>query len=627
MGSIEVLSADRCEPGSFPLRMAKLPTPSTSEITNANIIASEWVSNFNKIVIKPDLDVADMSNLFASESFWRDHLCLSWDFHTLEGPQKIIDLLKGKDGLRIKSFAIDQTTAIHSPTTSVVDQVNVVQSFLTVDTDIGHGTGLVRLVDENGTWKVYTLFTTLKELKGHEESVKKRRPLGVQHGTNTSRGNWVDNRRAEENYGNDEPTVLIVGAGQGGLTIAARLKMLGVKSLIIDRNERVGDNWRNRYHQLVLHDCIWFDHLPYLSFPDNWPVFTPKDKLADWLENYVKVMELNAWTGTDLIETSWDEASAKWTVILKRMKDGKTETRVFHPKHIIQATGASGVPNFPDINGISSFSGAITHSSKFKGATPSQGQKKRVIIVGCCNSAHDIAQEFYENGHSVTLVQRSSTLVISAETQRENMAALWSDDAPPTEDSDILLQSIPNQVLKYLGVSETNSSAKADKKILQGLSKAGFKLDGGPDGGGLWIKYLQRGGGYYLDVGCSQLIGDGKISIKQGVEISEILPNGLKFSDGEVLEADEIVFATGYKNMRTQCRAIFGDEVADKVKDVWGFDQEGEIRTLWRSSGHKGFWFMGGNLALCRYFSRLLALQIKAREQVSEETIDPSIVS
>jgi hypothetical protein len=213
------------------------------------------------------------------------------------------------------------------------------------------------------------------------------------------------------------------------------------------------------------------------------------------------------------------------------------------------------------------------------------------------------------------MIQRSSTFVVSAETNLHGMAALYGEGGPPTFDADMIFHSIPNQVAKRLNIATTKEQNETDKEVLQGLEKAGFKLDKGPDDSGLWIKYLQRGGGYYLDVGCSQLIVDGKIKIKQGQEIAEILPNGMKFSDGEVLEADEIVFATGYLNMRTQCRKIFGDEVAERVKDVWGFDEEGELRTLWRKTGHPGFWFMGGNLALCRWYSKRLALIIKGLEE------------
>jgi len=417
----------------------------------------------------------------------------------------------------------------------------------------------------------------------------------------------------------------LVGAGQGGLAIAARLKMLGITSLIIDRQQRVGDNWRKRYHQLVLHDVVWFDHLPYLPFPDFWPVFTPKDKLGDWFESYVKLLELNAWMETTISKAIWHQKEGSWEVTLdKTVWDDNTSkwntvpgsTRVLHPKHVIQATGASGEPNFPsDLSGLDMFKGTLCHSSKFKGASPAQGQGKRVIIVGSCNSGHDIAQDFYENGHDVTIIQRSSTCVVGADTMKDGMSALYGEDGPSTDDADVIFHSIPNQVTKRLYISVTAGQGKADEKILEGLESAGFTLDKGPGDSGLWIKYLQRGGGYYLDVGCSTLIAEKKIKVKSGHSITRVLPQGLEFSDGQILEADTIVFATGYLNMRTQCRKIFGDQVADKVKDVWGFDEEGETKTLWRRSGHNGFWFMGGNLALCRWYSRLLALQIKAIEE------------
>ena len=111
--------------------------------------------------------------------------------------------------------------------------------------------------------------------------------------------------------------------------------MLGVKSLVVDRQDRVGDNWRTRYHHLVLHDPVWYDHLPYLPFPEQWPVFTPKDKLGDWFESYAKLLELNVWTRTKITNSSWNAVAGKWTVCLARVHTGETETRVFHPKVII----------------------------------------------------------------------------------------------------------------------------------------------------------------------------------------------------------------------------------------------------------------------------------------------------
>lgn len=392
--------------------------------------------------------------------------------------------------------------------------------------------------------------------------------------------------------------------------------MLDVDTLVIDHEDRIGDSWRRRYHQLVLHDPVWFDHMPYLPFPSSWPIFTPKDKLAEFFESYVKLLELNVWTKTELKSSSWDESKKQWTVVLTRTKeDGTSETRTLHPRHVIQATGHSGKKNAPTFKGQENFKGdRICHSSEFPGANPASKGKKAVVI-GSCNSGHDIAQDYFEKGYDVAMVQRSSTCVVSINSITDiALKGLYEEGGPPTEDADLYLWSIPPELFKLQQTKVTKVVNQNDAKTIEGLEKAGFRVDAGPMDAGLLIKYLQRGGGYYIDVGASQLIVDGKVKVKQGQEISEILPTGLKFADGSVLDADEIVFATGYQNMRTQARLIFGDAVADRIGDVWGLNDEGEMRTIWQRSGHPGFWFMGGNLALCRYYSRLLALQIKALE-------------
>lgn len=179
----------------------------------------------------------------------------------------------------------------------------------------------------------------------------------------------------------------------------------------------------------------------------------------------------------------------------------------------------------------------------------------------------------------------------------------------------MIVQGMPLAVLKAVQVKVAARQREHDRDMLEGLARAGFNVDHGPDDSGLFLKYFQRGGGYYIDVGAAKLIADGRIKIKQGQEISEILPGGIRFADGSELEADEIILATGYENMRTQTRVMFGDAVADKVHDAWGLNEEGEMRTVWQKSGHPGLWLHGGNLALCRFFSRLLALQIKGLEE------------
>ncbi|KAL8967888.1 MAG: hypothetical protein Q9197_005177 [Variospora fuerteventurae] len=615
--AVEIPRSNHGIPGSHLIVQANLPAapPKAIESFDPQSIATAWVDTFNGLL---NDDSIAIENLFIRDSYWRDLLCSSWDYHTHHGLLKISSALKSQNKqCRLRSLEIDASSEIKKPSVCDIDfsgEIKGVQAFLTVKTDVGSGRGLVKLVPDTtdaASWKAFTLFTTLEELKGHEESTCARRPTGVDHGAHPGRLNWQQRRDREANCEPPfDPAVLIIGAGQGGLTVAARLKQLGVPTLIIDRNARIGDNWRNRYHQLVLHDSVWYDHMPYLN------VFTPKDKLAEWFEIYAKALELNVWTKTNLTDSNWDASKRQWTLTLEREIGEKKETRTLHPRHVIQATGHSGEPYFPShIKGLDNFKGdRLVHSAQFTGPeTNTKG--KKAVIVGCCNSGHDIAQDYYEHGYDVTMVQRSSTLVAACDTLIDvDMKGTYSEDAPPVEDADILNMSDPNPVAARLKVDANREINRRDAPLLRALLAAGFALDSGPDCSGLFMKYLHRGGGYYIDVGASQLIADGKIKIKQGQAIERVNTHSLTFKDGSELEADEIVFATGYQNMRETARKIFGNELADKVKDVWGFDEEGETRTMWRRTGHPGFWFFGGNLALCRFFSRLLALQIKGME-------------
>ncbi|KAK6206873.1 flavin-binding monooxygenase-like protein [Colletotrichum tabaci] len=608
--------SERVEPGSVNLPPRAYPPSVRSTSVDAGEVAASVIKAFNAALRSKNYK--DLAQLFVSDGYWRDHLALSWDFRTLKGRDKIQSFLG--PSCRLREVFIDASTSFRAPHFAPVDahgKVQCLQFFIKASTDVGPAEGVVRLIESGEKWEIFTFFTALRELKGHEEPLRHRREKGVEHVRQRESKNWKEKREDSINYVDSEPTVVIVGAGQAGLTVAARLKMLNINALVIDKNGRVGDSWRKRYHQLVLHDPVWYDHLPYISFPEHWPVFTPKDKMAEFFEAYANLLELNVWMSTTLTGSSWDEAKQQWSVTLDRQRpDGTRETRTLRPRHVIQATGHSGKMFFPDIKGMDTFRGdRLCHSSEFPGARP-DSRGKKAVVVGSCNSGHDIAQDFYENGYDVTMVQRSSTSVVSSSSITDiGLKGLYDEDAPPVDDADLWLWSLPAELFKALQVGMTELQNANDADLLAGLDRAGFKLDMGPSGGGFFTKYFQRGGGYYIDVGCSQLIIDGAIKIKGGQEIAEVLPGGLRFADGTELEADEVVFATGYQNMRTEARGIFGDALADRVGDVWGWDDEGEFRAMWRGSGHPGFWFMGGNLALCRYFSKMLALQIKAREE------------
>jgi putative flavoprotein involved in K+ transport len=350
-------------------------------------------------------------------------------------------------------------------------------------------------------------------------------------------------------------------------------------------------------------------------------VFSPKDKIGDWLEMYTKVMELNYWPSTECKSASYDEKRKEWTVKLRR--NGKTIT--LKPKQLILATGMSGIANVPKFQGARKFKGVQHHSSRHPGGEAYRG--KKCVVIGSNNSAHDICADLWEHGADVTMVQRSSTHVARSDTLMElGLGALYSETAVKagitTEKADMIFASIPYAILAGFQIPVYKAIAERDAKFYERLEKAGFMHDWGDDDSGLFMKYLRRGSGYYIDVGASDLIADGKVKLKSGVDVAEITEKGARLSDGSELPADLIVYATGYGSMNGWAEKLISKEVADKVGKCWGLGSstgkdpgpwEGELRNMWKPTRQEALWFHGGNLHQSRHYSKYLALQMKAR--------------
>jgi len=570
---------------------------------------NEWLSNFSSALEKRDAKAA--VELFDPEGFWRDFVSFTWNLKTMEGRDDIIDML-------------DDTLEQVKPSNwqlvgDATEADGITEGWITFETSVASGEGHIRL-NGSGCW---TLLTTMKSLKGYEEKTGRTRDVGVVHGSDKERTTWLERRQEEEaSLGYDtQPYCVVIGGGQGGIGLGARLKRLGVPTIIIEKNARAGDSWRNRYKSLCLHDPVWYDHLPYLKFPEHWPVFAPKDKLGDWLEMYTKVMELNYWSSTSCEQATYDESTQTWTVKVNR--DGKEV--VLKPKQLVLATGMSAVPNIPSIEGMSDFKGDIHHSSKHPGGEQYKG--KKCIVIGANNSSHDICADLWESGADVTMVQRSSTHIAKSDTLMElALGGLYSEDAlangVTTEMADMIFASLPYRILPSLQVPVYSEMKERDKDLYDRLEKAGFMLDFGEDGSGLFCKYLRRGSGYYIDVGASELVANGDIKLKSNVEVQRITSSGIEFSDGTSLDADLIVLATGYGSMNGWAAQLISQEVADKVGKVWGLGSdttkdpgpwEGELRNMWKPTQQDGLWFHGGNLHQSRHYSQFLSLQLKAR--------------
>jgi cation diffusion facilitator CzcD-associated flavoprotein CzcO len=467
---------------------------------------------------------------------------------------------------------------------------------------------LTQHAGDGDTLKAWTLLTALDELKGFEERVGRSRPDGKSYARDFRGPNWLDRRKANARYGDRDPSVLVVGGGQAGLSIAARLCQLQVDTLVVDRERRIGDNWRNRYHALTLHNQVQVNHLPYMPFPPNWPTYIPKDKLAAWFEAYVESMELNYWTDAELVGGTYDEEEQRWSVMLRRGDGTKQE---LHPRHVVMATGVSGIPSLPDIPTLRDFGGTILHSSQYDDGEAWKG--RRALVIGTGNSGHDIAQDLHASGAKVTLVQRSPTLIVNVEPSAQLPYALY-DEGLPLEDCDLITASIPLSLARRSHQLITEQAKKLDRELLEGLERVGFRLDFGEDGTGWQFKYLTRGGGYYFNVGCSDLVVAGEIGLVQFSNIAGFVAEGARLRSGETLGTDLIVLATGYKGPEHLVRKLFGDDVAARVGPIWGFGDGQELRNMFTRTAQPGLWFIAGSLAQCRIYSKYLALQIKACE-------------
>jgi len=578
--------------------------------TTPSARAQRWLDAFGAALAsgRPDAVLP----LFDADCYWRDLVSFTWNIRTQEGVDAVRDMLSARQAeTGASNFQLDG---------EATEADGVTDAWFTFETKVSRGRGHLRLKND----KAWTLLTTMVELKGFEEKKGTHRVKGAEHGAQRGgRKSWLERRHEEEaRLGYDEqPYVVIIGGGQGGIMLAARLRRLGVPAIVIEKNSRAGDSWRNRYKTLCLHDPVWYDHLPYMPFPDDWPVFAPKDKIGDWLEMYTKVMEINYWGSTTAKKATFNEAKGEWEVVVDR--NGEEVT--LRPKQLVFALGVSGYPNVPKIPGAETFLGDQHHSSKHPG--PEKYTGKKCVVLGSNNSAHDICAALWENGADVTMIQRTSTHIAPSESLMElALGGLYSEEALKNgidhHKADLVFASVPYKIMYSFHIPVYEEMKKRDADLYDRLEKAGFMLDFGDDGSGLFMKYLRRGSGYYIDVGASELVANGSIKLKSSVTIERINPKSVTLTDGTELPADLIVYATGYGSMNHWLADLVSPEVADRVGKVWGLGSnttkdpgpwEGELRNMWKPTNQKQLWIHGGNLHQSRHYSQFLSLQLKAR--------------
>ena len=570
----------------------------------------EWLNHLQSALTDPQ--AADWRALFADECYWRDLVAFTWNIVTLEGSDAIGEMVRRQAApIGAHGFRPDP------------DMPGGDGGWFDFETRVARCKGHVELKDGRAA----LLLTAMLELKGHEEPAGPNRIDGLVHKAVKRRRTWLDEREEHSRtLGRErQPYCLIVGAGQNGLALAARLKRLGVPTLVVDRHERAGDAWRKRYKTLYLHDPSWLDHFPYLPFPDHWPLYTSKDKMADWLEAYAKVMELDIWTSTVCTGARFDEAKWEWEVTVERGGEALT----LRPTQLVLATGLSGGKSVPEIPGAESFKGVQYHSSDHPGGEDMTG--RRCVVIGSNNSAHDVCVDLWENdAASVTMIQRSPTIVVRAETMRNLSSDIpYAQKHIPTETADLLDAVTPFRLRTDIQRAGTSYIRSLDAQFYDKLERSGFRLSHGEDESGFFMAYWRRASGYYIDVGGSELIIEGEVGLRTG-EMAAIEPDGVRMKGGELIPADLIVYATGYRPMSEWAATLISPEVEARIGPCWGLGSgargdpgpwEGELRNMWKPTSQPNLWFQGGNLAQSRFHSLHLALQIKARMEGLETPV------
>ncbi|CAG5186715.1 uncharacterized protein ALTATR162_LOCUS11681 [Alternaria atra] len=514
---------------------------------------------------------------------WRDKLSFTWDFRTFNWRPAI---LKAATDLfphtRARNFHFLRPAPKIARPYPDIAHLQFVVSF---ETDTVVASAVINSVlTKNDGWKIYTMHTVAEDLIDHPE-------VSPEDGHMTGLISWEKQRALDVDAA--DPEVLIIGGGQNGLAMAARLKALGMDNLIIEKSDEIGDIWRKRYEYLSLHFPHWPDALPYFPYPKGWPTYTPAQKQGLYMQWYASALDLNVWTKSTVTDAKQDE-QGRWTVTVN--KEGK-DTRVLHPKQLVMATSLCGLPSIPDVPGMDRFKGTIRHSS----AHDSSRGFKKVCVVGTSSSAFDTAYDCSRRGIDVTILQRSPTYVMTR-------------DIPKLEEQDRLFFATPCGPGEELGRRNAKVLEDLDKPLLDGLNAKGLRTWRGQRNTGNATLGQTRNGGFYFDAGACKEIIDGKIKVEQGY-IDHFTEDKVVLSGGREKEFDLVVFATGYTNTIESIRRTLGDEIASRVGPIWGVDEEGEAKTAFRESGVPNLWIMVGFLPMTRYVSKLLALRLKALKE------------
>ncbi|GLA24772.1 flavin-containing monooxygenase [Aspergillus phoenicis ATCC 13157] len=527
---------------------------------------------------------------FTPDALWRDTFALTGTLRTLYSAATVIRAWNDRYRSRqAGKFQLSPDASRVVCPAAGIGWIEVPFTFETASMSASTCSGFVSLVpDGNGNWRIWLLRTILDQFQDLP-NVDELEP-----GPAPTRQPLHEGAVYE---------CVVIGCGQSGLSVAGRLQALGVSYLVVDKAPRVGDSWLQRYESMKLHSVRDAAQLPFdRTFTEEYPEFMNREDLARGYQAWAERYCINISFSTELASGTWDDNQRKWTLHLRQKQGERMTTRTVTCSHVVMAIGAGGQePVRPSYPGEDLFQGDIIHTAQYKSPRPWQG--KHGVIIGSANSAHDTAADMVGTGMaSITMVQRSRTCIIPKEFMPQRAQGTLAADKQQL--------STPLAVSRLMSTLTLGAKIAQNPERFDALERAGFKVDRGAE---VVAHVHERYGGHYIDVGNCANIAKGLVKVKSDSPLARFTRTGLLFEDDTHLPADVVVFATGYKgNARDTVKELFGKEVYDRVEDYWGLDKEGEVRGAFKPSPHGHIWFISGTTTHSRYFSRFIALLIKA---------------
>lgn len=546
----------------------KLPTPAVS--------LSEHPATLPEVEVPDDIDNEAIVNAtlptlldlttdaLAETAIWRDHMALTGTFRTFHTPELVArtwrHLCKQSGIAKLAVKAGTAQVLRFGPSA----WLQATFSFNTSGACPAACSGTIGLIPQDGTWKIWLITTILEQPIGFPD-VDKLEPGP----SNLTTDGLLD--------------CIVVGGASAGLSLAGRLKSLGLTYVVVEQYADVGDIWtKARYDSVKLHTSRDYNQLPGspITFQPEDPYYLSSHDIAVGFKKYVETFGINIMTSTTVVSAKFDSSSRVWTVIAQR--GGETVT--MRSRHLVLATGSMGAnPMTPEYSTPEKYRGDTIHTLHWRNAKPWTG--KRGIVIGSANSAHDVISDMVEaDFESVTLVQRSKTWVLPASTFGTLVDPVYNPQTP-SEVSDRILMGNPLPVQRLIAMIGIRACADTDPAYFDKLEAQGFKTERYGD---LWGLIYDREGGHFFDVGAGKLIADGDVKVKSDALPTAYTETGLEFSDGSQIDADVVVFATGYKaDLRASATRIIGNDVAENLEEFWQCDREGEIRGAWRDTGRE----------------------------------------